>query len=1246
MRKVDRMSASSSHRQPGAATAGALVLASAARPVGEIVPLPPSAREQLMALVARIPSDVRRVAGALKQMFLGYPLEAFVGQALGQTSSSLAGSGRTHRVAHSFFVGPELLSRASLANKADSLSIDRGAYVRDIQRTACLSWFVDRLRRKEVCTALAHGAESGGRVLHCFMESVSFDETPMSIRMPDTSDLSQADFGGAISSHNKGVGAAFPADQGATITKMLQTRSEWGCLATCTAPGGEQHRIIVIGCVANHLQAMKSTSAACVAQALLETDAAGLAENRFGTTSRFATVDRHGSNQLAEQHIGRLRGASWKNAVLPCDVHKIATIHSKSVFPVEGAVRGMLHLALSLSTAGVMAEFRDCLRVVVRDRIVVRVGAPSEEAVAFRKLALRAFIPGGGNATLRHSLLHFLPNGDWRDHKRVVVFSPPGAAEDRGETAARVANSLVAALAHRRFRIYARSKWTGAEEAICDLGIVHFCHGLLAPTFALWCSRLSRRRSQALAAHLRASHDGGADSGDEAAVPAHAAASVHDASGVSALLAHDGEPDLGPDGVEAMSYAEKHAIHRREALCWLGSVEISVGGQLVIIRNLIAPLQQQMRRQLQMSSVAWEVAQQSAAAAATPREGELRRDFRILVAARGTLEHSTQQRIQTLMFNEKIWHLMPESDFTNIARASAFVALSRAGALLESLVSRVHRTYPYKLFLVLEQPSLATAIASDKRCLMDPWSLSFVESEDLGSELARMKLLLHATLAQTDISRVEVGHSSIRRNIKSRVQTQQTDMKFVSSLWMGKHFRHESDSALSAAAGVACPSQQGQEAAAAAAIAPKAAQQRRRGGGPWRAFVREQRSNDLKRVGRLYNALPEDSEVKRRCVEVGREATRMQRERVGTSFGPSSRQAVRLNEKRLNEARLARVQAQTAQHDVQTLVEESVALGRNLPATLRLARQLDRCKAGAARAASREHLDVVRRFAAEHTGAVVETAIRCAPRLAPIKHCLRALPCGLDACLLQVAPHTVCHDTEVLMQCLSQLPSKASLLPSLDAQWGHLHRLLEGEVAPLRTESPISPCHKAGVCLCSEAGRELFRFRNAFLKHMKPTFVRQEGQKRRLLQDGRIVIKLLPAPKHDPDNADLSLMWGLVPQYWHVSAMSFSPYEPTLQEMTECDTTDLDDARPIEGEIALKVVFVGVGILLNVFCWPSRHRFPDPKQVLLSPIVVCCVCALRTCSPIPRLPASGTPCMMRWRGSSASWHGAWNSMRC
>eukprot|EP00959_Pyramimonas_sp_CCMP1952_P099442 2078880-Pyramimonas_sp.AAC.1 len=105
---------------------------------------------------------------------------------------------------------------------------------------------------------------------------------------------------------------------------------------------------------------------------------------------------------------------------------------------------------------------------------------------------------------------------------------------------------------------------------------------------------------------------------------------------------------------------------------------------------------------------------------------------------------------------------------------------------------RPHSTCPWKLFTLIDQPDMAAIIASDATCLLDPWSKHMLDSGDPESDEFRHRLVLHAEMAETNISPCEGGHAHVHRYVKSRVQTCPIDMPQLSAQWCGYDVRSSS----------------------------------------------------------------------------------------------------------------------------------------------------------------------------------------------------------------------------------------------------------------------------------------------------------------------------------------------------------------------------------------------------------------------------------------------------------------------
>ena len=613
----------------------------------------------------------------------------------------------------------------------------------------------------------------------------------------------------------------FPRD--VVTLKLMQISSSFGLLAGVDLQGRDRVHIVFLGKTVDVLTAMMSTSAACVHATLKANERICRHEDVFGSKDRVVAVDSHPSNFCVERRIRRER-RDWRSLVVPCEIHQLAITHATCFDPLESIVSGVLRMSLSLLTGGGVAEFRSCLVEIALQRILVIVGNPPAACVAYRRAALRWFIPGGGSASVRRALLDLLPQGNWKRRDVVEVYAGVGDVDELG-LRVRAARGLAEALAHRVFRVYRRGRWTGREEALCDVGILDVCCGLLTPTYQMWVEKRRRKRRRSVG-HADAGRGGLVD-----LVPCGDSDGEHDA-----LVASLGEDDhsesfvregqLVTDGAQAKDIAEENEANRQAALRWLATSGPSPDTQLILLRTVIAPLQSMLRALLAISAESWEVRQRAQLLQGT-NQAALGRDFRISIAARGDLEREALLKLSTLLVDSRLWCLVLPRDLTVKVRALAFLMITRAGAnLLRRFVSPPLEV-AVRVFLWLEERGFATALEQLPLCMFDKWGLNFrLANPILGSMDVVYKLATIACFAATSTASLEVNHAYIRRMLKQRVQTQQMGMEDLNAYWIGAQVRRGTDKA-------AQPID-----ATVPRVAPVRADAvaRRGGGGQWRHF--------------------------------------------------------------------------------------------------------------------------------------------------------------------------------------------------------------------------------------------------------------------------------------------------------------------------------------------------------------------------------------------------------------------------
>eukprot|EP00971_Amphidinium_carterae_P176442 3498431-Amphidinium_carterae.2 len=123
-------------------------------------------------------------------------------------------------------------------------------------------------------------------------------------------------------------------------------------------------------------------------------------------------------------------------------------------------------------------------------------------------------------------------------------------------------------------------------------------------------------------------------------------------------------------------------------------------------------------------------------------------------------------------------------------RTKAFRLISRASAGVFQLLSVPHKAYPYRVFLLLADPSLKSVLAREPNCLRDKFSQKLLDLYPgyEGEEVLQV-LYCIATCQHTDIAPIEARHSTVRRHMQARVQTWRLDICGASAEFLFQNFR-------------------------------------------------------------------------------------------------------------------------------------------------------------------------------------------------------------------------------------------------------------------------------------------------------------------------------------------------------------------------------------------------------------------------------------------------------------------------
>lgn len=141
----------------------------------------------------------------------------------------------------------------------------------------------------------------------------------------------------------------------------------------------------------------------------------------------------------------------------------------------------LVQLSLSLRLRGNMRRFRACMKSVVMEKLVVRVGESSAEHKEYREFCLKLFLSRGAHAAKRRMLLWSWLNGGWRNETEIHHWVDPREPRDERlveRISEKVVHGVISALASKPPSTFPRARWTGADLALDEIGLLACVHGL------------------------------------------------------------------------------------------------------------------------------------------------------------------------------------------------------------------------------------------------------------------------------------------------------------------------------------------------------------------------------------------------------------------------------------------------------------------------------------------------------------------------------------------------------------------------------------------------------------------------------------------------------------------------------------------------------------------------------------------------------------------------------------------------
>lgn len=278
------------------------------------------------------------------------------------------------------------------ACRAEVLNVDRKKLKRVSNRVAAAALLIQRCNLSHLEKSLAEAP--GVRLLH-YCEVMSYDETPMPIRMGDISadmvlrpeeshdieclDLDPETARGTLKEFLYKTRSSLKST--ATTAKLFQIQSTVGMLLLVWDRLRQTSRLVCLtGDTVNHLQVVDRTTAEVIAQCIRNCAAPSLGCRAFEQRTRLVASDRYSANIKAEKHIVQER-TQWQLLHVGCEVHMSAGIHSKCFAPFSDSISGLIRVSLSMQHGGYVQRFRKFLRQTLKSSICVLPGSASEDAV-------------------------------------------------------------------------------------------------------------------------------------------------------------------------------------------------------------------------------------------------------------------------------------------------------------------------------------------------------------------------------------------------------------------------------------------------------------------------------------------------------------------------------------------------------------------------------------------------------------------------------------------------------------------------------------------------------------------------------------------------------------------------------------------------------------------------------------------------------------------------------------------------
>lgn len=1079
---------------------------------------------------------------------------------------------------------------SSFLVKANSLGMRSEVLTSRLARVGCAAVLVDIGLHRELERAVV-----GANVRPImYVDSHAYDETPMQMRVPEVEfDVindpppPEGEVGAMVRFQKTQVEKAILGEDNGP-SKLFQCVSSVGLLAhvnpTDEEPKGKY--VFITGSPLTWIQYLETSTAEVLKEALRNFSCTSQFAEQFGFKVRLAVSDSLKSNIKAERSMAAERGPTWSSLTLECEVHKVAGVQTKTLGLLEEEVSLMVNLSLSLRLAGNMKRFRACLRRVVASRLKILDGAATIEATAYRLECLRLFLARGSHSARRRALLWHWLNGDWREHSCIQHYKDPTRLQQHNtpeHICKMVTRALLMALAPRAPSLFPRHRWTGADISTDEVGLFCCVHGLLQPAYLAflvscdfaparpWVQRVPLATvAGAACAPVLAIEDLQED-GDEDEAPGDDEARGEEPQSEQSAAAQAREDSA----LGQVDWARLNARARKLGFAFVMMPKVL--SKVIVLRKAIEPFRSLMSSHLLLASRAWQLKQVAKLVEADDDNAQEGLEYRLVVAASQRLEMTFFETVRKMVFEAREWRILAAGDATVGLCSLCFRLLARAACGVQELLASEHDKFPFKLFLLLEDPSLAEVFEDAKDCELDGFSKGFIDhfkNQGLANPDAIACLRCLATIAKVDISHIEARHASLRRLLHASPQAKKPTAQTLSAVWTCARLAKRQ--AETFAKGVA--TKRPLKKPTATKQAAKKVKRRRAKRSAWQAYVHDVSKGVKADFKALYSQFEKLTNKELKVYQDKANEASHCRAKLVKKLRPfsSAQKARRAAEKvRQQQVWLRRRATQPARVQLDAMFDAlRDSEGRTESALLANQEQLCRFDSAMGRHVAKQESGKVQRFA-EKLGLpdvkAFSGCLRGAQGLA--EHLVPTPACGMGH--FHFSPDTATQ-VESVLAFASSLGNRTNLHDALQLEWDRrTSTIMQEGLPPLpntaQADSKAARCRTAGICLCDEDGRRLANFSASFARLLKAQTKRRSPGRTALMQ-GLVVLKLSSA---DPSNLligtqieapeDLDVNIGQVVKWVHIGLMYLSPWRPTFTILQE------SAALPcVEGGVALK----------------------------------------------------------------------------